>query len=90
MTCFHTLLDGFGVPGEGFDDEDLVPKEEGGGWDVDDEDLELPPDVVSISPGRCYRRYYGHIYRTDFDYKPDPAPILFNKFPLKHQCKEGI
>ena len=40
---------GFGG-GEGMDDEDLVGKpEEGGGWDVGDEDLELPADLVRSS-----------------------------------------
>jgi hypothetical protein len=35
---------GFG--GEGLDDEALVgATEEGGGWDVGDDDLELPPDL---------------------------------------------
>ena len=35
---------GFG----GNDDEDILGgDEEGGGWDVGDEDLELPPDLVS-------------------------------------------
>jgi len=44
-----TFADGFGTPGEGLeDDEDLVGGE-GGGWDVGDDDLELPPDLVRIS-----------------------------------------
>lgn len=34
---------GFG--GEGLDDEALVGASEGGGWDVGDDDLELPPDL---------------------------------------------
>ena len=35
---------GFG----GEDDEDILGgDEEGGGWDVGDEDLELPPDLVN-------------------------------------------
>ena len=34
---------GFGDP-----DEKLEVDEEGGGWDVDDDDLELPPDLVSV------------------------------------------
>lgn len=41
------LVDGFGVPPEGLDDEALVGgDEEGAGWDVGDDDLELPPDLV--------------------------------------------
>ena len=44
MRC---LVDGFGVPPEGMDDEALVGgDEEGGGWDVGDDDLELPADLV--------------------------------------------
>ena len=44
MSC---LVDGFGVPPEGMDDEALVGgDEEGGGWDVGDDDLELPADLV--------------------------------------------
>ena len=35
----------FGEPGFGDDDED----EEGGGWDVGDDDLELPADLVSLA-----------------------------------------
>ncbi|XP_013382389.1 coatomer subunit alpha isoform X2 [Lingula anatina] len=36
--------DGFGPPGEGMDD--IIPGgEEGGGWDVGDDDLELPADL---------------------------------------------
>lgn len=33
----------------GFEDaeEKLIDDEEGGGWDVGDDDLELPPDMVS-------------------------------------------
>jgi len=41
------VVDGFGVPPEGMDDEALVGgDEEGAGWDVGDDDLELPPDLV--------------------------------------------
>ncbi|XP_064607662.1 coatomer subunit alpha-like [Liolophura sinensis] len=36
--------DGFGMPSEGFDDEALEGGEDGG-WDVGDDDLELPPDL---------------------------------------------
>ena len=28
--------------------EDMMEGEEGGGWDVDDDELELPPDLVSL------------------------------------------
>ena len=39
---------GFGA-GEGFDDEGIATGEgEGGAWDVEDEDLELPPDLVRL------------------------------------------
>ena len=36
------------VTGDGGDGvEDVMEGEEGGGWDVDDDELELPPDLVS-------------------------------------------
>ena len=38
---------GFGT-GEGFDDEALAAGDTAGGWDVGDEDLELPADLVSL------------------------------------------
>ena len=45
------VVDGFGVPPEGMDDEALVGgDEEGAGWDVGDDDLELPPDLVGHTP----------------------------------------
>lgn len=37
---------GFGE--EGIDGDILGGDEEGGGWDVGDEDLVLPPDLVSL------------------------------------------
>lgn len=37
---------GFGE--EGLDGDILGGDEEGGGWDVGDEDLVLPPDLVSL------------------------------------------
>ncbi|KAK2187376.1 hypothetical protein NP493_168g04047 [Ridgeia piscesae] len=44
--------DGFGVPPEGMDDEALVGgDEEGAGWDVGDDDLELPPDLDIAAGG---------------------------------------
>ena len=43
----HTHTDGEIVMGDGDGDvEGVMEGEEGGGWDVDDE-LELPPDLVS-------------------------------------------
>ena len=30
------------------DIEGVMEGEEGGGWDVDDDELELPPDLVSM------------------------------------------
>ena len=40
---------GFGA-GEGFDEEGVTGGDgEGGAWDVEDEDLELPPDLVSFA-----------------------------------------
>lgn len=42
--CFLLNADGaFGTPGEGAD----ATAAQGGGWNVEDEDLELPPDLVS-------------------------------------------
>ena len=44
---FVTAEGGFGA-GEGFDEEGVATGDgEGGAWDVEDEDLELPPDLVS-------------------------------------------
>lgn len=34
---------------EGLGDEGAIGKEEGGGWDVE-EDLDLPPELVSTCP----------------------------------------
>ncbi|CAH1774502.1 unnamed protein product [Owenia fusiformis] len=52
---------GFGAGGEGLDDEDLVVggDEEGGGWDVGDDDLELPADLdVGPSAGSEAEGYF--------------------------------
>ncbi len=39
--------DGFMDAQEGLGDEGAIGKEEGGGWDVE-EDLDLPPELVSV------------------------------------------
>lgn len=39
--------DGFMDAQEGLGDEGAIGKEEGGGWDVE-EDLDLPPELVSL------------------------------------------
>ena len=44
--CFFAV-DGFGMPSEGMDEDLVGGDEEGGGWDVGDDDLDLPPDLVS-------------------------------------------
>ena len=44
MNSFNTD-GGFGEEGL---DGDIMGDEEGGGWDVGDEDLVLPPDLVSL------------------------------------------
>ena len=55
MRC---LVDGFGVPPEGMDDEALVGgDEEGGGWDVGDDDLELPADLVGHTHYISFSQY---------------------------------
>ncbi len=47
-THTHMHPDGEIVTGDGNEDgEDVMEGEEGGGWDVDDDELELPPDLVS-------------------------------------------
>ena len=59
--CF---ADGFGG-GEAFEDaEDKV--EEGGGWDVDDEDLDLPPGLVSISSLLIMKMIVEHTFCSPF------------------------
>ncbi len=45
-THTHTHTDGEIVTDVG--GEDMMEGEEGGGWDVDDDELELPPDLVSL------------------------------------------
>ncbi len=44
LTYLFVLEGGFGDDGE----EKLIVDEEGGGWDVGDDDLELPADMVSV------------------------------------------
>lgn len=46
ILCLVTAEGGFGE--EGLDGDILGGDEEGGGWDVGDEDLVLPPDLVSL------------------------------------------
>ena len=43
---FHSIEGGV-VAGEGLLEGEEEVGEEGGGWDVGDDDLELPPDLVS-------------------------------------------
>ena len=64
--------DGFGADA----DEDVLAgdDEEGGGWDVGDEDLDLPPDLVSRNP-------YSILTHKS---RCDPAAISHGKcFPIK-------
>lgn len=39
------------VPGEDDGEEQVIPTQEGDGWDVGDEDLELPPDLEATPTG---------------------------------------
>ncbi len=47
--CLCLCVDGEVVTGDGSDaaGEGMMAGEEGGGWDVDDDELELPADLVS-------------------------------------------
>ena len=45
-----SIADGFGMPSEGLGDDITGGDEEGGGWEVDDDDLELPEGLVSMIP----------------------------------------
>lgn len=50
MLNYHFLTSAVFVileAGFGPSEEKIEIDEEGGGWDVDDDDLELPPDLVS-------------------------------------------
>jgi hypothetical protein len=52
IACFFAALDGElmsggGGGGLGDDGDGVMEGEEGGGWEVGDDDLELPPDLVS-------------------------------------------
>lgn len=47
---------GFGE--EGLDGDILGGDEEGGGWDVGDEDLVLPPDLVSFCEKFLITKFY--------------------------------
>ena len=42
-----------GVAGGGGDLDGVMEGEEGGGWEVGDDDLELPPDLVSWNSESC-------------------------------------
>ena len=42
------LVSGGGGGGLGDDGDDVMEGEEGGGWEVGDDDLELPPDLVRM------------------------------------------
>ena len=51
--CFYAaiegeLVSGGGGGGLGDDGDGVMEGEEGGGWEVGDDDLELPPDLVRM------------------------------------------
>lgn len=60
IRCLVLLLviteGGFGE--EGLDGDILGGDEEGGGWDVGDEDLVLPPDLVSLCKKSLMSKFY--------------------------------
>jgi len=48
IKCHVNLITEGGFGEDGLDGDILGGDEEGGGWDVGDEDLVLPPDLVSF------------------------------------------
>ncbi len=80
-THVHTHTDGEIVTDVG--GEDMMEGEEGGGWDVDDDELELPPDLVSLLS--INMSYHLNDYRKCFFYMC--AILLVNRSVKLLKCR---
>ena len=72
---------GFGD--DGLDGDILGGDEEGGGWDVGDEDLVLPPDLVSLCERFFFIAFYvnpgfNQFYKWSRGFRIDQTQSAFN------------
>ncbi|GFO24200.1 coatomer subunit alpha [Plakobranchus ocellatus] len=71
------VLDEDGGFGEGLDEEGIAA--DGGGWDVDDDDLELPPDLIGVVEFEEYKQLFLQTYsraRTCYLGLPSLSPLF--------------